>query len=762
MNKYDRIVAAKQEANNLFSEKKSIKAFECLDKHLSPHSFLKYCKGNKHFKKNANVFFVDFLGRESSKRIKYLSTNIADDLLDEYFKFSQGDKFKEYYYHFEKTLIREFPELYKSTIRKGGHFLKNDKRIDFWKDLINESDNYGIENEIRIWITLKEKENEFWSDCNEELQKLNGKDGRLVLYSLNQSINDIIKRIVNGVPYPVAIQKITRPVNLFLNYCMVHCEFGNTDNLESPLKQNITIEGIIDSAIERIISWYRIKDNLLDVYQIEENINDISETIRAGCPEKYYNHLLGQKRLNMTLENTESVSNRIKHSAPYLYLETFQIDIEKIWGMERSAAYESMKDIIDYSIKSNEHIHFWEEAAVNKIIPVPKKNPLVYSIKAERFDRFRLSLESEVYPVINIGDTYFTMNVFQKYNHQMFTLNKLLLSSEDNTSQNKASKNMEDDLAMRFKEKGWNSKSETELTISPNKRYLNGDEGDVDVYLEDDTAQILIQFKRNILRTELNEINAEKASDKKAIKQLNDALVTFQSNPSKYPLKHPLQENVKKWVISTSHEWIGMIDEDVRKVNYFDVLELINRLDIKTVKELIKAVEDDIMLKEYVKMDPLSIFEPKDYVLDPDISKKNDENIGKYNKALELNRKNQKKEALKLLNNCLKNTPKDPLIHSEIANIYADLKQWNDANNHFEKALEILPRDPWINRNYGVTQIQQGKNRVPGLKLLLENGRRFPLLYSYPNMTLLEEALEFTRRNLKDGRITKHDLEYLT
>ena len=79
-----------------------------------------------------------------------------------------------------------------------------------------------------------------------------------------------------------------------------------------------------------------------------------------------------------------------------------------------------------------------------------------------------------------------------------------------------------------------------------------------------------------------------------------------------------------------------------------------------------------------------------------------------------------------------------------------------------KKALEILPRDPWINRNYGVTQIQQGKNRVPGLKLLLENGRRFPLLYSYPNMTLLEEALEFTRRNLKDGRITKHDLEYLT
>ena len=270
MNKYDLLVDAKAKANNLFKDDKALKAFECLDNSLSPYSFLKYCKGNKHFKKNANVFFVDFLGRKSSKRKKYLSTNIAEDLLDEYFKFSQVDKFKEYYHHFEKTLIFEFPELYKSTIRKGGHFLKNDKRIDFWKDLINEPDNYGIENEIRIWITLKEKENEFWSNCNEELQKLNGKDGRLVLYSLNQSINDIIKRIVNGVPEPVAIQKITRPVNLFLNYCMVHCEFGNTDNLESPLKQNKTIEGIIDSALERILSWYDIKDHLIDVYLYEE------------------------------------------------------------------------------------------------------------------------------------------------------------------------------------------------------------------------------------------------------------------------------------------------------------------------------------------------------------------------------------------------------------------------------------------------------------------------------------------------------------
>ena len=67
-------------------------------------------------------------------------------------------------------------------------------------------------------------------------------------------INDIIKRIVNGVPEPVAIQKITRPVNLFLNYCMVHCEFGNTDNLESPLEQNKTIkkEGEINKQDEKI------------------------------------------------------------------------------------------------------------------------------------------------------------------------------------------------------------------------------------------------------------------------------------------------------------------------------------------------------------------------------------------------------------------------------------------------------------------------------------------------------------------------------
>ena len=762
MNKYDLLVDAKAKANNLFKDDKALKAFECLDNALSPYSFLKYCKGNKHFKKNANVFFVDFLGRKSSKRKKYLSTNIADDLLDEYFKFSQGDKFKEYYYHFEKTLIFEFPELYKSTIRKGGHFLKNDKRTDFWKDLINETDNYGIENEIRIWITLKEKENEFWSNCNEELQKLNGKDGRLVLYCLNQPINDIIKRIVNGVPEPVAIQKITRPVNLFLNYCMVHCEFGNTDNLESPLEQNKTIEGIIDFALERILRWYDIKDHLIDVYLYEEKLIDVSEKIRAGCPEKYYNHLLGQKRLNMTLENSESVSNSIEHSAPYLYLETFKIDIVKIWGMERYDAYESMKDIIDYSTKSNEHIHFWEEAAVNKIIPVPKKNPLVYSIQAELFDRFRLSLESEVYPVINIGDTYFTMNVFQKYNHQMFTLNKLLLSSEDNTSQNKASKNMEDDLAMRFKNKGWNSKSETELTISSNKRYLNGDEGDVDVYLEDDTAQILIQFKRNILRTELNEINTEKASDKKAIKQLNDALVTFQSNPSKYPLKHPLQENVVKWVISTSHEWIGMIDEGVRKVNYFDVLFLLRQPRIRSVKQLIIAIEEDKMIKDYLNEDPLIMVDPQNYVLNLDISEKNVKNIEKYYKALELNRKKKKKEAIKLLNNCLKNTPKDPIIHSEIANIYADLEQWNDAYDHFEKALETSPLDPWINRNYGMTQIEQRKMVVIGLDRLLRNGRRFQFLYCDSTRTLLTEAQELTLGNFRGGRITEHDFKYLT
>ena len=419
-----------------------------------------------------------------------------------------------------------------------------------------------------------------------------------------------------------------------------------------------------------------------------------------------------------------------------------------------------MKDIIDYSTKSNVHIHFWEEATVNKIIPLPKENPLVYSKKVERFDRFRLNLESEVYPVINIGDTYFTMNVFQKLNPSTFTLNKLLLTSEDNESQNEAVKKMEDDLAKRFRMKGWNSKSETELTKNSGKRYLNRDEGDVDIYLEDNTGQILIQFKRNKLRTELSEIIIEKKSDKKATKQLNDALLTFKSNPSKYPLNNPIQENVKKWVISTSHEWIGMIDEDVRKVNYFDVLELINSRQIRTVRQLIEHVENDRLLFNYVKKNPIQIFKPVAYVLGMDLSTENDKNIEAYNHALELDKNSKKKEAIKKLINCLELSPNDPSINGAIANIYADLRQWNDANNHFEKALKILPQDPFINRNYGMAQLKQGK-RVLGLKRLLENGRCFPLLFNNRNITLSEEAQLLIRLNFEGGKITENDYIYL-
>ena len=277
---------------------------------------------------------------------------------------------------------------------------------------------------------------------------------------------------------------------------------------------------------------------------------------------------------------------------------------------------------------------------------------------------------------------------------------------------------MENSLGELFKSKRWDVK-----VFTTQESEILGKESDIDIAVNDGNTTLLMQLKRTKFRIDCRERYNERInSDKKASKQLNNAVIFIQ-NTSQNKL-WDLKPNLHKWIVSTSFENILSDIEGCTKVNYFDLLYAFNNPNIRSLNDLITCIINDDPIKNladvnidynadsgYNQSILPTLEDPVVYNI-PLFADNNSfqENNTKFNKALELGEKKNFDNAIKILLTLSSENPNDYQIWSALANIYADFKDFENAYKCFEKALQIIPNDPCIKRNYALAHKKAGNH----------------------------------------------------
>ncbi len=268
--------------------------------------------------------------------------------------------------------------------------------------------------------------------------------------------------------------------------------------------------------------------------------------------------------------------------------------------------------------------------------------------------------------------------------------------------------------------------------------------GDVDIFVEDKDTLLFIQLKRTYFRLNLKDAYNETINtDSKAAKQLNEAEKYLEKENSIYYSKH----KPVKWIVSTSFENIGNKINGCHKVNYFEFLNALKNPEIIKLSDLINELESDKNLKLFASsifnaelpiedrqivsdvVKPLGIFESKCYkqFLFSDDEKETEKYNSIFNEAINMGSEGKQNDALILFQKCVSLHPNDGDAFGEIANILANMKIFENSFIAFRKALELLPNDPYISRNYSIALLEAGKY-FDGLQLIIQLFEKFPML----------------------------------
>ena len=358
-----------------------------------------------------------------------------------------------------------------------------------------------------------------------------------------------------------------------------------------------------------------------------------------------------------------------------------------------------------------------------------------------KFDRFNLDYDVWLKPFFIIGDCLFSPLAFFANNIWFYSLaqNALLMNRhKDETRQ------MEHFLGSKFNRKSWKVK-----VISDEESQLI--DGDVDVFIEDNQNLLLVQLKRSSFKLDLKQAYFEsRLSDQKATEQLNKSVAFFSNNKEVYDIGN---KRVTKWIVSTSFENIGKEFQGCKKINYFELLNVLNNPDIISVKELIDFMESDKSIKLFVLnihnqdlsaderevflgiKQSLDIFEPKGYFFSPFT-----EDVGltrtraeQYNAILEKNDKEEYDDALVLLQKFINEYPGNFDGYGTLGNVLANKKLYDAALWAFEKTLELLPADPYHGRNYAIAMMESGRY-YDGLVYALGLFEKYPLLGDFDDL----------------------------
>jgi tetratricopeptide (TPR) repeat protein len=338
-----------------------------------------------------------------------------------------------------------------------------------------------------------------------------------------------------------------------------------------------------------------------------------------------------------------------------------------------------------------------------------------FKVNDENFDRFNLKYDVSEKPFLQLGNSvvWFSPTLVLAMHDWFYGAAQKILVMLSKPENKKIIKELSDAreemLAQNIKTKISGCKVETFSTGNSEKS------GDADIIAQDDNTMLLIQLKCTKLRTHPGEAYDEIVNvDRKAVRQLNDYVPECNS------------KRLVKWYVSTSYEnTLKRYDGGVLKVNYFDLICLLgNTKDCASLDELVSWVESDILMKEVYKDFPnkasrmvylyrdsqinesLMILANEIYApvskpfqkiiqLEDNGLSKALEIIVDNDRPLETRRNTAEMLAVEL--------PDCYLVWDVLADIYTNTKNFDNAINCAKKALEIMPDDPFLLRNYFVT-----------------------------------------------------------
>lgn len=398
--------------------------------------------------------------------------------------------------------------------------------------------------------------------------------------------------------------------------------------------------------------------------------------------------------------------------------------------------------------------------AADNIKPDVLCNPFCYVAKSgSNFDRFNLHYDVFRKPFLKFDNFIFCPAHFFAKNDWLYTVGIRALEILDNPNYRKIRKEtalkMEVNLAQCFKDAGFNA-------AALDEEIFGNVERDVDIHVTDGVDTILIQLKRTKLRMNLKDTYYESIHvDRKAARQLNKAIPFLLKEKPEF-----MKGTVHKWIVTTSCENVLTDIDDCQKVNHSDLILLLKFMakseNNPTIQSLTEQIESDFNIRKVI--DLKKILQPKEYDIyslfqyRDQIKKLNNNTTGTdiyrlkyltidlplpvdetsryrelrfadnenssqciidYNNAMDADNNDNKELAKKLFEKCLQQWPNDFDTIGALANIYADLGEFQDAFKLFKQALEISPNDPFINRNYAIALNQSGN--IEASKTLTNN-----------------------------------------
>ncbi|MFK8104050.1 MAG: tetratricopeptide repeat protein, partial [Saprospiraceae bacterium] len=107
---------------------------------------------------------------------------------------------------------------------------------------------------------------------------------------------------------------------------------------------------------------------------------------------------------------------------------------------------------------------------------------------------------------------------------------------------------------------------------------------------------------------------------------------------------------------------------------------------------------------------PIPIVEPKQYRKPLFLQNSTAKDLADlFNKAHKLDSNGEKPKAIRWWKRYAAAYPNDLHVYSVLGNAYADIGDYKNAFQAFEKALEIIPIEPFITRNYIVALYENGQ-----------------------------------------------------
>lgn len=555
---------------------------------------------------------------------------------------------------------------------------------------------YNLLDEISNWIPFNQ--NRLQSYCFEdvELQKQGG-----IIFFNKKPINHYRWKL-DGVRY----NKFKQDYN------------GKATSLvDSNKKLDIRLQGVNDENKEVLNRWLAIRiektklvlrDLCIENFVVGENKVNVMKAIRPmltfafDCDINYERPLDDFKRQVCSYKQaislmTENMQKSEINKSPCLILSTKEF-------------CELYKDTFSDLELNN----------VNDLI-----NIFSYSVKPKpkhKFNRYKVNYDVLYKPFIKIKDKLFCPMAFFANNDWFFAaIQAAILNVNKNkeerkrTSKNKEERKRTSDLienylAKKFKEKGFRVKV---ISREESNRFI----GDIDIIIEDKHTLLVIQFKRTYLRFDLKDAyNEVKLSENKAFKQVSEGVKSLLKENEIYKVKN----NPVKWLVSTSFENILKEVDDCKKINYFELLNALEKPELKTLNDIIVFLEKDKQMEHDLQYEtlfdlPLKLDTPKHYC--EQMSRDVEYDV-LLEKAQALLFKDDKK-AIEILKQYLNKYPNDCMVYNFLGICYSSLKDKDNMINSFEKALELIPNEPYIKRNYALAMLDF-KEHFKGLKMLLE------------------------------------------